>query len=40
MHVEVLGIWPDIAGIEDREREWWRIGEWNIEVEDLRRLLI
>jgi len=25
--VGVLGIWPDIAGIEDKEGGWWRIGE-------------
>ena len=40
MLVGVLGIWPDIARIEDREGGWRRIGEWNIEVEELRRSLI
>ena len=40
MCVEDLGIWPDTAGIEDRERGWRRIGGQNIEVEELKRLLI
>ena len=40
MLVGVLGIWPDIARIEDREGGWQRIGEWNMEVEELRRSLI
>ena len=34
------GTWPDIAEIEVREGEWQRIGEWNIEGEELRRSVI
>jgi len=31
------GTWLDIAGIGDREGEWWKIGEWSMEREELRR---
>ena len=31
------GTWPNIAGIGVREGEWQRIGEWNMEVVELRR---
>ena len=34
--VEDLGTWPVIAEIG--EEEWWRIGEWNRERGELRRL--
>jgi len=40
MPVEVLGIWPVTAGTGGKEEEWWRIEEWNMEEEVLRRLLI
>jgi len=38
--VGVLGTWPAITEIRGRERGWRRIEEWNMEVDELRRLLV
>jgi len=37
MLVEVLGTWPVIAGIGNREEEQQITGEWNMERVELRR---
>ena len=37
MLVGDLGTWPAIARTGDREEEWQRIGEWNMEGEEFRR---
>jgi len=36
MLVEVLGTWPVIVGIGDREVEWQREKGWNMKREGLR----
>ena len=38
MLVEGLGTWPVIVGIEVREEELQRIGEWSMEGEESRKL--
>ena len=40
MLVGVLGTWPITVEIESREEEWRIIGEWSMEKEEMRRLLI
>ena len=40
MLVGVLGTWPITVEIERREDEWRIIGEWSMEKEEMRRLLI
>ena len=37
MPVGDLGTWPIIAGTGDKEAGWQIIGEWNMEVVELRR---
>ena len=37
MLVEALGTWPITVEIGGKEEEWRTIGEWSIEVEELRR---
>ena len=39
MFVGALGTWPIIVGIGDREEEWQRIGDWNMEREESREFM-
>jgi len=39
MLVEALGTWPVIVEIGDREEEWQRIGDWNMEREESRKFM-
>ena len=39
MLVGALGIWPVIIEIRDREKEWQRIGDWNMKEGELREFM-
>jgi len=39
MPVEVLGTWPTIVGIEDKEEEWQKREGWNMVEKEEREIL-